>query len=135
FSRRALSLSAWLHPTAPRAAISSPMVIGPGVRHDCPFASGAVTSAVHNLFRAVISCGVSLIGTNPAPTERPPAHEVRGGGRPLLFGSCSDAIVPHQRPPFRARTLLSSLLSERAGWRRLIPEIYGYVREMSPVTR
>jgi len=79
-------MSAWLHPTARRAAISSPMVIGPGVRHDCPFASGAVTSAVHNLFRAVISCGVSLIGTNPAPTERQPAHEVRGGGCPLLFG-------------------------------------------------
>ena len=34
----------------------------------------------------VISCGVSLIGTNPAPTERQPAHEVRGGGCPLLFG-------------------------------------------------
>src|SRR2546428_55474 len=56
-------------------------------------------------------------------------------GSPLLFRLCSDAIVPHQRPPSRAGTLLSFLLSERAGWRRPIPEIYGYVREMSPVTR
>src|SRR2546428_8574908 len=56
-------------------------------------------------------------------------------GSPLLSGLCSDAIVPHQRPPFPAGNLLSFLLSERAGWRRPIPEIYGYVREMSPATR
>src|SRR5438034_9389534 len=100
-SRRALSMSAGLHPTARRAAISSPMVIGPGVRHDCPFASGGVTSAVHNLFRAVISCGVSLIGTNPAPTERHPTHEVRGGGRPFCSDYVVEALVPQD--PCRGR--------------------------------